>query len=454
MKVPEIVEIELGEPWKLRENGAALAIPLLLKKGIHRERGYRLLSEVEQQVKLLDTGRIDSLQVLNSSNDAVFIRKGSIVKGNTQTRAITISIVVAPKSKTTAEIKCVFASKGIRGGSSFSFSDKIAPMAVEASLRASQGETWNRVRDYTTSTLNKLIDLKMAPSPAIYEEALKHRGTDDLEGYLGAEEKIIDEAMKNIPVDNPRQVGLVVVDINGIAGLEIFDHPDSWRVLSRSVTKNYAEILAQMASDIFDINIERAKQHVEEHLKKLQKMDGTQAYGEGAYKTYEISSDDITGEFTTVNGTLIHILATRRENQRPSPPPYPDHRVIPLQSINRNYDPRLENNKISMSLGLSEVNENKPPAQSQADPAATVEYLTKKRGYETIIALKESSKTFNELQKSTGMSTATVTKALKEAEELRIIHRSYRSKDASTVYELTEDGKKLEPRKFKATLED
>ena len=52
------------------------------------------------------------------------------------------------------------------------------------------------------------------------------------------------------------------------------------------------------------------------------------------------------------------------------------------------------------------------------------------------------------------MSTATVTKALREAEGLGLVQRSYRSSDASTVYELTVDGKRLDPRKFKATIED
>jgi len=95
-----------------------------------------------------------------------------------------------------------------------------------------------------------------------------------------------------------------------------------------------------------------------------------------------------------------------------------------------------------------------PETNNQNRAAPTVDYLTKKRGYETIIALKEGPKTFNELQRTTGMSTATVTKAIRESESLRLIQRSYRSTNGSTVYELTEAGKSLEPKKFKATMKD
>ncbi len=70
------------------------------------------------------------------------------------------------------------------------------------------------------------------------------------------------------------------------------------------------------------------------------------------------------------------------------------------------------------------------------------------------MALKEGPQSFNELQRNTGMSTATVTKAVREAESLHLIQRSYRADRGSTVYELTDSGKALKPEKFKATLED
>jgi DNA-binding HxlR family transcriptional regulator len=458
MKVPEIVEIELGEPWRLRENGAAVAIPLLIREHGNVERRYRLLSEVGDQIRLVDTGRIDRLQVVNGSHETVFIRKGSIVKGDTQTRALTLSIAVAPMSKTQAEIKCVYASKGIRGGTSFEFSGKITPMAVTDSLRASQGATWNKVQEYTAAKkLVESIEMPSLRSAMRLSELDKRRGTDDLEGYLTAEENVIDEAMKNIPVDHARQVGLAVVGFDGIAGLEIFDHPDSWRALSKSVTRNYAEILSAMASDVFEVNMEKVRRLVSGFLAELQSMDGESAYSDGQIETYEIREKRFTGEFTTIDGRLIHILVSRNENRSPPPPEKPGV----MRSINprdaRLWQNRVTINEFSAAPSLNrnyEILEYEQGHAKQSNAAGIVEYLTKKRGYETIIALREGPKSFNELHERTRMSTATITKALRDAEGLGIVQRSYRPDSGSTVYELTESGRTLVPEKFKAASLD
>jgi DNA-binding HxlR family transcriptional regulator len=458
MRVPEIIEIELGEPWKLRENGAALAIPLLIRERGKGERRYRLLSEVGDQVRLVDTGRIDRLQVVNGSQDTVFIRKGSIVKGDTQTRALTLSIAVAPMSKTQAEIKCVYASKGIRSGTNFEFSGKITPVAVTESLRESQGATWNKVHEYTTA--KKLVESMEIPSlhsAMRLNELNRRRGTDDLEGYLTAEEGVIDEAMKNVPVDHARQVGLAVVDFDGIAGLEMFDHPDSWRALSMSVTRNYAEILARMASDVFEVNMEKVRRLVSSFVVELQSMEGESAYKEGRIETYEIREKRFTGEFTTMEGSLIHILVSRNESRiSPSPDKPVMRRNIGLVDA-RLWQNRMVINEFSAAPTLDksyEVLDYNQEQSKQVNAAGIVEYLTKKRGYGTIIALREGPKTFNELHDRTRMSTATITKALRDAEDLGIVQRSYRPDSGSTVYELTESGRTLVPEKFKAASMD
>ncbi len=458
MKIPLISELETGEPWRLQSDRAGVAVPILLK-GPKGKRVYKLLSEVSDQVSLRDTGNINRLQVNNNSEETVFIRKGSIIKGDTQTRALTLSILVAPKATTQAEIKCVYASKGIRGGANFEFSGKYTPAKVTSKLRETQANTWNAVREYNQEspkilrqafnnsairdTIEQLVDLKTAP--------------DDLEGYMSAEENIIDEAMKNVPVDHARQVGLAVIDLDGVAALEIFDHPDSWRALSKSVTRNYAEILNKMSPDIFDINLEKVRQHVEVFLANLRNLDGEVAYSENTFRTYEVREGKLVGEFTTSEGNLIHVLVTRRDDVEKPSPDFLIHQPNQINDVIINEDARLSPRPAIYRNMFQPIQESLAPTQAQSTQsvaAMKVDYLTKKRGYETIISLKEAPKTFNELQKSTGMSTATVTKALKEAEELRIVHRSYRSQDASTVYELTEEGKKLEPRKFKSTIED
>jgi DNA-binding HxlR family transcriptional regulator len=458
MRIPLVSELETGEPWKLKSDRAGVAVPILIKS-IRGKRAYRLLSEVSDQVILRDTGKIHRLQVNNNSEEAVFIRKGSIIKGDTQTRALTLSILVAPKATTQAEIKCVYASKGIRGGANFEFSGKYTPAKVMSSLRESQSKTWDEVRKYNFESpmMLKAVISDPALNRSIDRMLGNKAGTDDLEGYMSAEENIVDEAMKNIPVDHARQVGLAVIDLDGVAALEIFDHPDSWRALSKSVTRNYAEILNKMAPDIFDINLEKVRQRVESFLGNLRNLDGEEAYSEASYRTYEVRDGKLVGEFTTSGGDLIHVLVTRREDDDRGKPGYDVFTRNLMDRISISEDSRLSPRPAIFNNMVQSIQESLSPIQTQSTQAVAakkVDYLTKKRGYETIIALKEAPRTFNELQRSTRMSTATVALALKEAEILRLVQKSYRSADASTVYELTEDGKKLEPNKFKATIED
>lgn len=461
MKIPLTSEFELGEPWKLIKNGAGVAVPILSVEKSHFPRGYRLLSEIKGGVQLKDTGSIDRLHVTNASDKVVFIRKGSIIKGDTQTRALTLSIMVAPQSKTEADIKCVYASKGIRSGTSFEFSGKYTPQSVTSKLRESQSETWKAVTDHTFSMPNVYSSLNGSPlDNEILNRLRREAGTDNLEGFLRVEEKVIDDAMKSIPVDHIRQVGLVVVDLKGVAGVELFDHPDSWKALSQEVVRNYSEILASMAPDIFDINMEKVKQLVNKFLVDLRGMDGIVAFKENGFHTYEIAEGGFVGEFTTMNGRLIHVLVTRAEKQEN--PSY----VLRRESINLHnrvtmYDdvrlsPRIIRNQEVPELGkrMESSYNDKEVKIIQDQAALTIDYLTKKRGYETIISLKDGPKTFNELQKKTSMSTATVAKAIKEAEELRLVQRSYNRDTSSTMYELTDTGKSLQPEKFKTTIED
>ena len=154
-----------------------------------------------------------------------------------------------------------------------------------------------------------------------------------------------------------------------------------------------------------------------------------------------------------MEGSLIHILVSRSENRIPPSPNKP----VMMRSIGtgdaRLWQIRVVINEFSAASALDknyEILDYNLEQSKQANAAGIVEYLTKKRGYETIIALREDPKTFNELHDRTRMSTATITKALRDAEGLGIVQRSYRPDSSSTVYELTESGRTLVPEKLKA----
>ena len=96
MKSPH--DLELGEPWRLNSKNQGIAVPILEVE--RYERDYVLLSEAESKrnVTLRDTGDINIAEAINNSDINVFIRKGTMLKGDTQERAVIHSVVVAPRT--------------------------------------------------------------------------------------------------------------------------------------------------------------------------------------------------------------------------------------------------------------------------------------------------------------------------------------------------------------------
>src|SRR2546425_432011 len=52
------------------------------------------------------------------------------------------------------------------------------------------------------------------------------------------------------------QCGILVYDEEGVAGVEVFDSPDSWTVLSRSVLERYGEVLARKARSPIKVSVD------------------------------------------------------------------------------------------------------------------------------------------------------------------------------------------------------
>lgn len=55
----------------------------------------------------------------------------------------------------------------------------------------------------------------------------------------------VEKMLSKVPADLDNQIWVVIIDSRGVLGLEVFDHPMSWRAFSRSIVRNYADILAR-----------------------------------------------------------------------------------------------------------------------------------------------------------------------------------------------------------------
>src|SRR5207249_3902820 len=71
--------------------------------------------------------------------------------------------------------------------------------------------------------------------------------------------KIIEEITKEVPT-HEGQVGIVVLDENGVYGLEMFDSPESWKALSNGMMNKFGEIIVRKVDEkIIDVRVNAEK---------------------------------------------------------------------------------------------------------------------------------------------------------------------------------------------------
>jgi len=453
MKLIELTKIELGEPWKLGDDKQGIAVPIIQKNPV--DRNYILHTEIEGKVKLTDTGSISKLSIHNESDTTVFIRKGTLLKGGTQSRAVVHSLVVAPNSKTTGEIKCVYASKGIRSGASFTHSG-YAPKAVMANLHYDQGTVWASVSSHTRGLSASYENIGAtraggrSSSARSYDSLSANLKMDDLASHQEImSDDVILEAMKNVPADMIGQVGVVILDLSGVQGIELFDHPDSWKALSKTVIRDYADILSKPTPEYFSFEMSKVKDFVMSFIEKLVGATASVVYEEYDAQTLTFEEDNILGEYSNLGGEMIHLYAVRHNKvTRPRPKmrrPMP-RRFPPSPRI---YGEPLLFTPIE-SDGLSNVISDDARAMFNDLTADTARFLVQKGGNKTMTALYEKPKTYTEVKAQTNLSPKAQSDALKRAERLGLVEKAFSYSGDKTVYQLTEVGKKVNPKRFVA----
>lgn len=452
MKLKTIYEdIELGEPWKLFDKAMGIAIPILIKE--ESDRNYATFEEVKDKVDLIDTGNISKAKIKNNHNEHVFFRKGTMLKGGTQSRALVASIVVAPNAICMPEIKCVYASKGIRGGAKYAYAG-YTPRTVTASLHTGQGAVWGAAINYSLDT--KALYMNAARGAAAgYDETLisssdSARLIEELstirdDDLVGISEKVeefkeeIEKYLKNIPVDHIRQVGLMILNLEGVVGFELFDHPDSWNAISKCVSKDYSDILGKEMPDLFEMKMDKVKEYAILFLQKFIQAKGREVFNENNSQTYLIEGDRIVGEYTLLNDDLIHALALKTET------PVKSRRTParPIPTIQPSWTERVgsygEIIAPVYSAGLNNTYET------------SEDYLTSRGGWTTMNALVGSSKSFGELEEETGVSPRTLSKGLKKGRMMGFIEKAYRPDNGKSVYRLTALGETVDIKHLAAT---
>ena len=307
------VRFKWGKPKRLSDRSMGVVVPIL-REG-ESERNYAVLEEVKDKVEITDSGRIGEVSVRSRADRPVFMRGGTLLKGQgTQSRVVTCGTVVMPEREEVIKrgkvavpvpVACVHSSHPISTGTGFDVVGKShAPRAFLMYMRGpytNQSMMWSAIGDYSRTAAESGV--REVSNNLIHTMERVDEFKRDIEGII-----------KKVPREE-NQVGMLVFDEKGVVGIELFDHPDSWKALVEAIAKSYADVLAREDKEqVFEVRMERvieAAMHFWERLKRCK--DGEVLFECEGARTVYFSGDGIAGEYTMIGATMIHGVATRVE---------------------------------------------------------------------------------------------------------------------------------------------
>jgi hypothetical protein len=449
------------EPWRVTDKSLTVVVPIVSSKA--GQRNYVVLEEVKDKVKIIDTGGISQLRIEGNVDESVFIRGGTMLKGSTQERATQFGFVVVPSKEAIIPVHCIHASRGIRPRAEMQ-SNGAAPMKVVSSMIAGrrQADTWSAVENYS-------CELFAVASPLAHAGRDSLPGSDDLAKTVDALNifrKDLQDALKRIP-DDINQVGVVMIDPDGVVGLEVYDHPDSWKTFSQSIIRSFSDNLAKEdKSGLFKPDMSVAEVVIKEFLETIEGFQEETVFSRDNAETVVLRGKGYVGEYTRLKDKTIHLLITRfAENHSVSRYPYshePNRAYLTGAELGslRNYfeseqilRSRIQEDRVASCFeDASEVSKSAPvfsgiPEQQQARKSAISRFFNwgkrkTSKGKEVLSAMKEEPKTWTDLKNKLRMSKATLSNRLTEFQERGAVEK-FESENGKTRYGLTGIGQEL-----------
>jgi len=306
-------DIELGKPW-IYEKRLGVIVPIIRKDEHIRE--YITAQELaeEEGVSIEEISNVEKLKINNKTNKPVFFRRGTIFKGKgTQDRAVAFSVVIQP-GMIEIPVKCIHRSHHLQHGFGFSLLPKgesIVSKHVEEFLPVSQYATWEAV---SHDSDNVMISLNAARSSG--KSITMPDNFDSYTEVAKASEQIkeeIDTILKEIP-SHTNQIGAIILDPDGVVGIEVFDNPETWEAIRQDILNKYGDTVSRKIDKyVLDIKFdeETIRNECLAFLKKLIEIEEEEVYSEKNTNTHIFKNKEVQGEYTIFNNSLIHLTASR-----------------------------------------------------------------------------------------------------------------------------------------------
>ena len=358
---------QFAPPERTSETSLAVVVPILRKTSLKRQ--YLLITE-SPETKVIDTGGISKMIAKNPTKENIFIRAGSIFRGETQERTLVRSVVVFAGKQAELEVRCVHASRPIRGGAETKTCG-VTPYTVDQGNYGDgwkpkdQHTYWSNVATYSTKNLapeisNHLHDggtTECGINPDLLDMPIGHDQTtwqttarppsnvnvfsdmggilrsygqgptptssafsrgpkmDDLASTIDSVSSNLDSILKAVKCHD-QQVGLALITPMGLQTVEVFDVEESWKAFHADAVKRVGSELAMQDEDVFEYKKERAHSTVAaalgesfmENVLYEHKPDN----GEPPYRLIGLSSERFLGEVCELENRVIHLVLNRK----------------------------------------------------------------------------------------------------------------------------------------------
>lgn len=342
----EKMGFSFGVPERPDENSLAVVLPILRSTSV--KRNYITLPETEK-VDIADTGSINKMRFTNKTNENVFVRSGTMVKGSTQERAIVRSAILLPGTTVELECRCIHASRGIQHGSKVRYGG-ITPLSFDqmnysgSYTARGQSDSWANVSNFqetlyktaslhnehtgrsrrmraTASSLRSNVERCGAYAvvdSTVALDSLRMPKQDDLASNLDEFSKSFEDLLSKVTF-HQNQVGLGLITDKGCETVELFDLSDSWKSLHSDAVKRMGANAAKVDTEgVFEYKQEKAVDAVKKVLgvgyNEKVLFEHRASNGDPSVAIIGLSNEKYTGEIVELDGRVMHLVLLRMVN--------------------------------------------------------------------------------------------------------------------------------------------
>jgi hypothetical protein len=291
--------------------------PVTLNRTVGRD--YLTLSEAKEKglLTLPESGTVPEIKISIMGDQPVLVPEGDVIIGGWQNRSVNISILLEPRKVHCVPVSCV--EKGRWRTASYRSDNRASPK-TDFDVAAYKAHAQLR-RVKTTSTVSRMKTQGEALSDqmAVWREIDRKlfavqsvSPTQDMTAIFQEHAQPIDQIVDSLD-SVAGQVGAIVAIGSEIVGMDIFDHPDTWRVSMRRTLRSYAADAIERGDNrttSASMEVRTAAKFLTDVMNALARAEVRRApVGIGHHHLLGDSESGVEGFALVANGAARHIFA-------------------------------------------------------------------------------------------------------------------------------------------------